>query len=235
MKASPCWSYKNNLSRSTAILSHSSVALSGVTSMKSPEEKLWYWSELTQLLSLLSFILPQMQSVSQCYSSATQINSLAPTPDSSFTQECLFCVFSSSGHAQFTLYAAVGEKTQTRQCNNNSLLLSFTFPLSVSLSSFLLLIWRHCRGWRGCLFVHSECNGNGFDGRFSQGWHIYTYPARFWKINISIHHIWVDFAPRQGVFKFKGMLDKFRFKKKKRKMADCFPDRAMIATHAATC
>ena len=59
--------------------SSSLFAVSSVTSMKSPKEKLWYWSELTQLHSLSSpsFLSPTQKCVSR-YSSVTQINSLAP-------------------------------------------------------------------------------------------------------------------------------------------------------------
>lgn len=95
-------------------------------------------------------------------SNANKLSGSRGAPDSSFTPECLFCASSSSGHAQFTLRTAVGEKAQTRRRNNNSFLPSLSLsPPSLSLSPSLTLVlpcyWRGPRrGWHSCLFVRSE-------------------------------------------------------------------------------
>ena len=78
-----------------------------------------------------------------CYSSATQINSLAPRPDSSFTQECLFCGFSSSGHAQFALHTAVGEKNSRQGSVIKAAFSSLPAFLSQSL---VLVLWVILKG-----------------------------------------------------------------------------------------
>lgn len=110
-----------------------------------------------------------------CYSSATQINSPAPTPDSSFTQECSFCGSSSSGHAQFAPYTTVGEKLRLGSVITTAFSSPSVFP---SPSLFLSVIWRECRGRRSFyLFTPNEMlcmdlkeDGHNWD---SGGWQIF--------------------------------------------------------------
>lgn len=112
-------------------VNRSSVVWSSVTSMKSQRER-GFDIEVTSPSSSRSsrsspsFCCRRIV----CYSSVTQINSPAPTPDSSFTQECSFCGSSSSGHARFALCTTEGEKLRldgvitTAFCRPPSLLLS---------------------------------------------------------------------------------------------------------------
>lgn len=100
-------------------VNRSSVVWSSVTSMKSQRER-GFDIEVTSTSSSRSspsFCCRRIV----CYSSATQINSPAPTPDSSLTQECSFCGSSSSGHARFALCTTEGE--------NSLLPSSVSFPL----------------------------------------------------------------------------------------------------------
>lgn len=140
-----------------------------------------------------------------CYSSATQINPLLSDPIHLSHKSACFVVPPAAAMHNLRSTPPWVKKLKTRRCNNNSLLLSFTFPVAVSFFLSFSVIWRHCRGWHSCSFTPNEIMCLTDVIGVSWWWQIFTHSQGIvedWQ-NCSCHQtpfFFCSHITKQGVF-----------------------------------